>query len=521
MIPTRLVAKPTGITGFVVREAPNEGTPSLGSNHQVSFAARGSGLLVFGEAGKSKGGIMITTRNTPVRMPEEATAATRCSWRFVPPRGLLAVVAVCGLVALAPPVAAATGDAEAGGAVDVEDLLTRFGPSPDDQLHAHEVRDFAQDKLRTVNRSLRKCLVALRTIDLNEDVIEVLQGIARGAGRARFPSATLAALEHAAGTPIDLTENDLERCIRAYDVQALLEARTAATSVQVELPTLDCPPPGTICQGTVPGQICCDSGWDCAQECDEDGDCYPYCEPQLCFPGEATVRDETGAAKPMKDVTVGDRVQVVMPDGSLRYEDVYMLTHKDAATAGSYLEVVLASGQSLTLSPRHFIPTAQDGDGAWEDHVLKGANELRAGDIVWHRAGDGTMLPSTVAAVKQTVATGAFNPLTLSGTIVVDGVVASAHSDWFLDGIVSAEAQGQVYQAMFAPVRGIYRVIGPEWMQEITERWGVVDFIRAGTTPTSPATSPASGRSSLLVILSLLAGLSVIVVWSTRRATAR
>ncbi len=417
------------------------------------------------------------------------------------PRRRLIVLVLCGLGALASPALAAEGSAEAP---SVSELLKSFDLSAGDDLHAAEVRDFAQDRLRTVNRSLRKCLAALRTIDLNEDVIQVLQGIARGAGKERFSSGTLAALEDAAGKPLDLTENDLERCIRAYDAQALLEARTPA----VELPTLDCPPPGTICQGTVPGvQICCASGWDCAAECDEDGDCYPYCEPQLCFPGEATVQDETGTTKMMKDVRIGDRLQVVMPDGSLRYEDVYLLTHNDPDIAGPFVELALASGQSLTLSPRHFIPIAPEAGAGWESRVLKGANEVKVGDVVWHQGSDGAMLATTVTAVTETVGTGAFNPLTLSGTIVVDGVVASAHSDWFLDGIVSADLQGQIYQAMFAPVRGIYHLIGPEWTRTIAEDWGVVDFARERTSP-----QPSGALPWALVGGLLLAGVSIVVV---------
>ena len=426
------------------------------------------------------------------------------------PRRRLIVLVLLGLIALAPPAPAAEGSAETPA---VSDLLKDFGLAAGDDLHAAEVRDFAQGKLRAVNRSLRKCLAALRTIDLNEDVIDVLQSIARGAGRERFSSATLAALEDAAGKPIGLTENDLERCILAYDAQTLLEARTPA----VELPTLDCPPPGTICQGTIPGQICCDAGWDCAQECDEDGDCYPYCEPQLCFPGEATVQDETGTTKLMKDVRIGDRLQVVMPDGSLRYEDVYLLTHNDPGVAGSYLELALASGQRLTLSPRHFIPIAPVAGAGWESRVLKGANEIEVGDIVWHQGSDGAMLPTTVTGITATLGTGAFNPLTLSGTIVVDGVVASAHSDWFLDGVVSADLQGQIYQAMFAPVRGIYHVIGPEWTQTIAEDWGVVDFARESTSP-QPS---GSGLPLAAVGVLLLAGVSIVVVRRARRPVLR
>ena len=190
----------------------------------------------------------------------------------------------------------------------------------------------------------------------------------------------------------------MHSCLRCA---TLLDARFAATPT--DFPT--CQPNQSFCQGTIPGQfICCDSGWVCAQSCDGDsGQCEPYCEPQLCFPGEATVREETGTTKLMKDVRIGDRLQVVMPDGSLRYEDVYLLTHNDPNVAGSFVELDLASGQSLTLSPRHFIPIALVAGAAWESRVLNGANEVKVGDVVWHQGSDGAMLATTVTAVTEEI----------------------------------------------------------------------------------------------------------------------
>jgi len=85
--------------------------------------------------------------------------------------------------------------------------------------------------------------------------------------------------------------------------------------------------------------------------------------------------------------------------------------------------------------------------------------------------------------------TGIFNPLTLCGTIVVNDVASSAHSDWFLHGLVSVPVEERIYQALFAPVRLIYRLIGPAWTHRIVEQWGVVDFLRQKTG--RPAPRPA------------------------------
>ncbi len=124
--------------------------------------------------------------------------------------------------------------------------------------------------------------------------------------------------------------------------------------------------------------------------------------------------------------------------------------------------------------------------------------------------------PRPVIEIANGVQTGLFNPLTLGGTIVVDGVAASAHSDWFLDGLVSADTQGKVYQAMFLPVRAIYHLIGPVWMETVAERWGVVDYLREATSQRALRSTTGWGLAGLAGLLLGLGG----VLWWRRRAAA-
>jgi hypothetical protein len=226
------------------------------------------------------------------------------------------------------------------------------------------------------------------------------------------------------------------------------------------------------------------------------------------------VQLEDGSTKAMPDVRLGDRVLVARTDGGLGFEDVYLNTHKDHVSAAPYIELTLASGRPLSLSPRHFIPVAAGPDSAWADHVAKGGDEIAAGDHVWSRSAAGRMELDRVTAARTKVAVGAFNPLTMNGTIVVDGVVASAHSDWLLDGIVSADTQTKVYQAILALVRVAYQVQGPQRMETVTESWGVVEAVRTATTPGNGG-NPAPW---LIAGLAFLVACGGAVAWRSRAA---
>ena len=354
------------------------------------------------------------------------------------------------------------------------------------QLERDAARSLQLDKLLndtigSVQGSIGKCLAEARKVGDNEAVRTVLRNIARKPGQQYFNLSfenVLGRLERAAGRKLDLTAFDLQTCVLAYDMHFTL---TAHTDKVLTNPAIGCQPGQNFCQGTIPGAYVCCSGSTpiCAQSCDEDGDCEPYCEPSLsCFPGEATVAMADGSTRRMDELRIGDRVAVMRPDGTRGFDEIYLFTHKDAVATNAYRTLTLESGRELTLSPRHFIPVATDGGAGWDARVVKAAEEVGPGDVIWYENADGSLASAAVTAVATQARQGLFNPLTMGGTILVDGVVASAHSDWFLDGIASPATQDVVYQALFLPVRALYRLIGPEWTETVAERWGVVDAAR-------------------------------------------
>jgi len=400
-----------------------------------------------------------------------------------------------------------------GGPVDADQFDLELCAQIRDEQGGAKPHGAPPSALAPIGTSLSKCLSALNAVGPNAAGTAVLQGLSRAIASETFTSrGSLTALEQAVGRDLGITPTDFETCVDAYAVHARVEHIVLG----------DNPPPCNsnqdFCQGTAGNPICCDSSNEvCDIVCGARGACFAGCQPKWCFPGDATVRTEAGATKAMRDVRIGDRLLVARPDGTLGYEDVYLNTHKDGASSAPFVALSLASGRSLTLSPRHFIPVAGRDDRTWQGRVERGADEIRPGDLVWSQGEDGRVVLDRVVRAEVRVAVGAYNPLTMNGTIIVDGVVSSAHSDWFLDGIVSPSVQARVYQVILAPARVAYWALGPTRMEMITEDWGVVDFVRTATTPSDRAVR----LSWAWPLVAVLTALGVAAAVWRRRPVAR
>ena len=183
-----------------------------------------------------------------------------------------------------------------------------------------------------------------------------------------------------------------------------------------------------------------------------------------CFPANALATLPSGATKPMSELCIGDSVLAVRPDGTTFFDQIYMFGHKDVSVSASFVKIETASGKFLRLSHDHYVPVVRSG----KDEVIASA-EAQVGDLVHVTASKNLLAVQMDRVVKISIIqdVGLFNPYTLRGSIVVDGVVASSHSGSALDGVFKALhiSIPVGYQALFAPVRTLYRTVGPESMR--------------------------------------------------------
>ncbi|MCO5595872.1 hypothetical protein L7F22_049923 [Adiantum nelumboides] len=243
-----------------------------------------------------------------------------------------------------------------------------------------------------------------------------------------------------------------------------------------------------------------------------------------CFPGDATVQTRHGPLKHMSELNVGDEIAVWGKGNHLTYQPVYAFGHKDATAIAMFLEitvepmvatsasVVAAPTSTLRLTPMHFLPTATANNVSINhiDALYKRAQDIKIGDIVWAAKEQQEPLgPCLVKEISVSRSQGLYNPLTMSGTIVVDGVVASVHSEWFLDPLLDAMGLTHwlpfAYQILLSPVRVLYRIMG-DHAYIATYNWldDHLDIPTFGTNYGAHVSMATLGATTIPLLITLL-----------------
>jgi Hint module len=131
------------------------------------------------------------------------------------------------------------------------------------------------------------------------------------------------------------------------------------------------------------------------------------------------------------ELKVGDRVRT----GPGEYSEVFMFTHKLMNSRSKFTRIAVASGISLALSPGHYLHV---------NGYLNTAGSTKVGDFVTLACGT----QSKVLHTEEVSMTGLFNPQTLDGNIVVDGVFVSTYTQ---------AVHPAVAHALLSPIRFLYK----------------------------------------------------------------
>ena len=174
-----------------------------------------------------------------------------------------------------------------------------------------------------------------------------------------------------------------------------------------------------------------------SESCKELESCVT-CTPTMhctCFPGDATVAlAGNGGKKLMRELAVGDKV-LVGPGG--HYSEVFMFSHRLTDAEATFVEIhTAASTRPLAITGGHYL---------YANGKLAQARAVRPGDNVTLGA---TGAAALVVAVRSVRKEGLYNPHTLNGDIVVNGVLTSTYTAAFSPTLA---------HVVLAPLRAMYR----------------------------------------------------------------
>lgn len=205
----------------------------------------------------------------------------------------------------------------------------------------------------------------------------------------------------------------------------------------------------------------------CKRPGEPDHACYQICCQQsdfvVCFPGEAEAQVEGRGPTPVAELRPADRVLVERtPGGPLVYEPVLGFAHarRGGSKPHQFLVVTHSRGE-FRASDGHIV-FAVGSDGQRVDKPL---GRVELGERLFVAGTDGAAELSEVLSMRRgTGRLGMFAPLTSSGSIVVDGVVASNYG-WPAANI---RLPHWLAHASLSPVRAYHRLglgqlLAPAW----------------------------------------------------------
>ncbi|KAK6103265.1 Hint module family protein [Brugia pahangi] len=157
-----------------------------------------------------------------------------------------------------------------------------------------------------------------------------------------------------------------------------------------------------------------------------------------CFSADTKVYTQNGE-KTMKDVVVGDFVLVPVSKSQMRYERVEMFYHREPETRAKFVVLETESGRKLSLTELHLLPfgdckemheSMTDTTDIVDQWLRKSkfAHRARIGDCVFTMTSNHELQVDRIVKVGRQYLKGIYSPMTVEGSIVADGILASCFS---------------------------------------------------------------------------------------------
>lgn len=146
-----------------------------------------------------------------------------------------------------------------------------------------------------------------------------------------------------------------------------------------------------------------------------------------CFSSESTVKMENGADLPVRNLQIGDIVQVMTEEGKIGYSEVVLFADykPDIPRASHVLIETENPAKQITLTPSHLIFTTSNSS---ESRLKsKQAGKVLPGEFL-QVSTQGTLVSSLVRKVSIVKRTGMVAPVTMQGNVIVDGVLCSCYA---------------------------------------------------------------------------------------------
>lgn len=181
---------------------------------------------------------------------------------------------------------------------------------------------------------------------------------------------------------------------------------------------------------TLNGALGCAEAWGCQTSIDQAKAAVDAGGCAGCFPSSATVELANGKTKNMDQVVVGDKVRV----GPKEFSEVYFFSSEMSETTSKFTKIVAEGGAELLLTGNHYL---------YVNGELATADTVKTGDVIV--LANGTKAP--VVEVTSAWSSGLYNPHTLHGDVIVDGVKTSTYT---------SAVHPRLAHALLAPLRTMY-----------------------------------------------------------------